>query len=378
MPDRQHVSPVKGADLLLVISNLGLGGSQRVLTTLANAWVQKGKRVSLLVLSKMELETTGLDPSVDRIDLFDRAPSRTFLHLAGAYRLLRLLPKIRRSIKRSGAPVVISFIRSTNVKVVLACMGLKGVRVVISDRSDPTRQKVGRLWEVSSRLCYRFADAVTANSRGTLKVLGGFVPPEKLSFVPNPLPPAPSHHQAPKVAPTLLAVGRLVPLKGYDILLSAFARTAEQIPDWRLAILGSGPQRSDLEALAKHLSIAERVDWHGHMNDPFPYYRAADIFVMTSRFEGMPNALLEAMHCGLAAIVTDASPGPLEVVEHERTGLVVPTDDDAALASAILRLAADPGLRRRLGDAAREAMAEYSLERALDVWNGVAALKAAS
>jgi glycosyltransferase involved in cell wall biosynthesis len=142
------------------------------------------------------------------------------------------------------------------------------------------------------------------------------------------------------------------------------------LPGWRLAIVGDGPLEDELKALATTLGVEDSVDWLGHVADPFPLLRGADFFVMTSRFEGTPNALLEAMACGLPAVVSNASPGPSELVgsDESAAGLTVPVEDAAATAEAIIRLARDQTLRRRLGLAARLRVRTHDADHAIEVW----------
>jgi glycosyltransferase involved in cell wall biosynthesis len=134
-------------------------------------------------------------------------------------------------------------------------------------------------------------------------------------------------------------------------------------------MVGDGPLREGLEAQAETLGVADTIDWYGHLTDPFPLVRASKFFVLTSRFEGTPNALLEAMACGLPGIVSDASPGPCELVgADESAGLIVPVEDVDATAGAIVKLAGNEPLRRRLSAGALERASEYEADRALDVW----------
>lgn len=116
------------------------------------------------------------------------------------------------------------------------------------------------------------------------------------------------------------------------------------------------------------MGVADRIDWIGHVDDPFPFLRAARFFVLPSRFEGSPNALLEAMSCGLASIVTDASPGPIELIGDDRAGVVVPVDDAAALGDAIVTLAQDENLRTRYSEGAMERSRPHLPEVALATW----------
>jgi glycosyltransferase involved in cell wall biosynthesis len=221
---------------------------------------------------------------------------------------------------------------------------------------------------------------VTANTRGALRDMGEFVEPGKLAFVPNPLAHANgnghahSENPAPSSSPFVLNVARLVADKAHEVLLEAFALLGDDLKEWRLALVGDGRLEGVLRARAGGLGIAGRVDWHGVVSDPYVYYRAARIFALPSRVEGTPNALLEAMSCGLPVVVSNGAPGLLELVEDGVTGLVVPVNDAAALAAAIRRLADDPQLCRRLGEAARARVAEYDLPRALAAWESVIGL----
>ena len=155
--------------------------------------------------------------------------------------------------------------------------------------------------------------------------------------------------------------------KGIDVLLKAAARAFAKLPDWKLVIIGEGPLREELQALAQDLGIAARVEWLGYIDDPISYLKTAKFFVLTSRFEGSPNALLEAMACRLPAVVSDASPGPLELIGDD-AGLIVPAEDVDATAAAIVALATDENLRERLGEAAARRTEEHQLDRAMPVW----------
>ena len=267
------------------------------------------------------------------------------------------------------APVTLAFLGTTNIVAALARHGLP-TRLVISERNDPARQELQPVWQELRPLMYRAADVVTANSRGALDTMNAWMPASRLAHVPNPLrvPPDPGTRRQ-RTGPRFISVGRLVPQKRVDLMLEAFAQLRD-LDDWSFDVLGDGPERPALVDLVEVRAIGERVHFHGHV-DPFPHLYAADIFVLTSDFEGMPNALLEAMACGVVPIVNDATPGPLEFVEHDHTGLVVPAGDLDALTAAMLDLARDELRRARLSAAARERMNELALEHVLDIWASV-------
>jgi glycosyltransferase involved in cell wall biosynthesis len=143
--------------------------------------------------------------------------------------------------------------------------------------------------------------------------------------------------------PVVIGVGRFVPQKNFEVLLRAFAAARKAGPI-RLILLGSGPEKERLKRLARRLKITRQVDFPGHVPNPFPYLRKASLFVLPSRWEGMSNALLEALATGCPAVATHC-PGSTELLDHGTWGLLVPVDDVAALTDAILATLANPPSR---------------------------------
>ena len=271
---------------------------------------------------------------------------------------------LRRVLRGVDAPTVAAFVGTTNVITTLAAFGL-GKRIIISERNDPVRQSLGRPWDLLRRSTYKHADLVTANSRGALVAMRAYVPIDKLSLLPNPPPPGPTKEHDCGDRHAILGVGRLHPQKAYDVLLMAFGQLAS---DWDLVIAGEGEQRSELELLSKTLGIEKQVKFVGQVGDLEPYYATCGIFALSSRHEGSPNVLSEAMSFGLVPIISNASPGPLEYVTDNESGLVVPTDDPVALAQALQRLIEDPELRSRLAAAAKKRINNEGFADILEVW----------
>jgi|RhiMetdeSRZDD1v2_1073273.scaffolds.fasta_scaffold124524_2 GalNAc-alpha-(1->4)-GalNAc-alpha-(1->3)-diNAcBac-PP-undecaprenol alpha-1,4-N-acetyl-D-galactosaminyltransferase len=405
----------KKIKLTFVIAHLGPGGAQRVAANAANALVERGFEVHVVVLyqrpeayrvdprvvihSESPRQLAALDLDEDQADeqpaqtkpggpgrpagrverfktSIKRSPRlygftiRVLGPVFAAYHLTRITVLLRRRIKQIAPDAVLSFLTQTNIATVLATRGLD-THAVISERNDPRLQRHRFRIELLRRIVYRWADVVTANSRGAMTALESFVPKEKLAFLPNPLAASPSSETIAFTAPTVITVGRLVKQKGIDVLLAAWAKVAAAMPGWRLALVGDGPLESELKAQARKLGIADSIDWFGHVSDPYPLLRGAEFFVMTSRFEGTPNALLEAMACGLPAVVSDASPGPCELVGSggdDAAGLIVPVEDAEATAHAIIAMARDETMRRRLGLAARERARPHDPDQAIDAW----------
>lgn len=366
-------------DIALVISDLRGGGAQRVAVTMAEAWSAAGLRVGVITQSAPDSDAFALDPTIPRISLGGSGNASSMT--AGLFANVKRVLALRRALKRLRPACVLSFMMQPNVLTVLATRGFHG-RVVVSERNDPARQRFSRVWEFLRRKLYRHADLVTANSQGALETMKSYVPEDKLALLPNPIQVSKgSLDSAPSAKTqrrTILAVGRLDHQKGYDVLLEAFARFRQATPEttkWRLVVLGEGTLREELLRQCRGCELEGFVDWEGYVSDPYPYYQAADIFALASRYEGSPNALLEAMSCGVPAIVTDASSGPLELIEDGVGGLVVPAEDPAALATALARLAADEKLRLRMGSAAHDRVAENALSRVLPIWNRALALQ---
>jgi glycosyltransferase involved in cell wall biosynthesis len=392
-------------NLAVVCNTTRCGGVYRVASTLCNTWSRQGRKVSLIALYDYE-SFFHLEPSVQRVDALTSqetngvarvrrkgekllarvltglkhfCPARSsdsLLLNAGSLWLSHRVGPLRAALQQTDASVVIAFGWQANILTILACRTL-GRKIVISERNDVACRRLEYPWEELRSGLYNRADIVTANTVGALKTMQAYVDDHKLVFVPNPMVRHESGANTPRPsafdAPFVLIVGNLDRLKAHDILLGAFARLSPDLSNWRLAIVGGGDEEKTLREQVRTLGIAERVDWHGRVADPFVFYRAASIFVLPSRSEGMPNALMEAMSCGLPVIVSNASPGPLALVKDGETGLVVPVGDPVALANAIELLATDAALRNRLGDAARKHVSEYELSNVMPIWEQITA-----
>ena len=289
------------------------------------------------------------------------------------YRLLRDVLLMHRP-KR-----VLALLSKTNILCCAAAWDLP-IHLVVSERNDPRLQRMELLWRWLRCLCYRRADVVTANTEGVLEALQEMGAWQRLELLPNPLPAGVLHEDADPahgIETEILAVARLVPQKGLDLLLRAFAELDLSCrAGWRVTLVGDGPERDRLQRLALDLAIVDSVVFEGFRSDPFTFMQRASIFALPSRFEGMPNALLEAMAAGLPAVVSDASPGPLEMVSDGVNGLVVPTENHLALAKALQQLIEDGRLRHRLGDAAREKLRSLDWSMVEPHWRSVLALPA--
>ena len=236
-----------------------------------------------------------------------------------------------------------------------------------------------RLYLELERALARVSDRLIGVSEATVGDLVrlGVAPREKFSVLPLGLDlrrlaqPADGLRDASRAelgvdddAVLLVFVGRVVPIKRLDLMLEALARARESEPRLRLALVGDGDERPDLEALAARLGVAGAVEFLGYRRELRPLFAAADVAVLSSDNEGTPVSLIEAAAAGLPAVSTDA--GGVREVVGEDTGKVVPKGDPEALAAALVELARDPARRDAMGAAARErALGRYGAERLL-------------
>lgn len=170
--------------------------------------------------------------------------------------------------------------------------------------------------------------------------------------------------------PVVIAVGRLVPKKDYPTLLCAFKRVLAE-RDARLLVLGEGRERKRLQAMARDLEISDQVDFAGRVANPFAYLARASLYVLSSTYEGMPSALIEALACGCPAVSTDCPSGPSEILDHGRFGPLVSIGDVEGLANAMLEMLDDPPSRERLRTRAAQFGVARTVEGYLKVLAGV-------
>lgn len=276
--------------------------------------------------------------------------------------------QLRAAVKRSRPDVVVSFCAEANVLTLLS-MAATGLRVIVSERADPYSHRIGRSWSLLRGLAYRWADAVVVQTR----TAAAFFPPairRRCVVIPNPVfdPGSANAPASPRTALRLLAVGRLAPQKAFDLLIEAFARVHARHPDWILRIVGEGEARPALEALAGRLGVADRVQLPGVIEAIQKEYQSAGVFVLSSRYEGFPNAMAEAMAAGLPVVAFDCPGSVAEMMQPGRDGLLLPAGDTDALAAALDRIMGDADARVRWGLNARDIRGRFSPARVWGMW----------
>ncbi len=357
--------------IAFALGGLTGGGSERAAVNLMKLWTEQGRTVDLITMRGEEKDAFTLPNGVRRIVLGGEGASPR--KLVALFKNIPRVWRLRQAIRKSDAPVVVTFLTRNNVYAVIACLGL-GRKVVISERNDTTRQKLAWPWPQLRRYLYKYADVVTANSHVAVEGMKPYVPEEKLRFLPNPVV-KPVERAAPQRSRRVLNVGRLVDQKRQELIIQAMALLnydgKNSYNDWTLDLLGEGEEQMRLAGLAGDLELQDRVRLRGFVQDPERFYKTAGIFVLPSEYEGTPNVLLEAMAWGLPSIVSDSLPGAMELVDEGVSGLIFRSGDPDDLAQKMRLLMDDPKLRARLGGAARDKVEDFSPERVIEMWDDV-------
>lgn len=360
--------PPAAADIAIYLPSLRGGGAERVMVTLANAFAARGRAVDLVLVSAQGPYLAEVAEGVRIVDL-------------GARRVAASLPALVAYLRRRRPARMLAALNHANVIAVLA-RGLARVptRLVISERNHVSRGgRIGlfspeRALLALMRWTYPHADGVVAVSMGVADDLARAIdlPRARIGVLYNPvLTPALLDRAAARLdhpwfgqdePPVVLGVGRLTAQKDFPALIQAFARLRSRRP-CRLIILGEGELRTELEALVERLGLRADVALPGFVDNPYVWMRRAAMFVLSSAWEGLPNALIQAMACGTRVVSTDCPSGPSEILEQGRWGPLVPVGQIDALADAMSATLDD----RNPPDVARRAR-DFALDHTVDAY----------
>jgi len=338
--------------IVIVVGSLAAGGAERVAATLANAWLNRGHEVWLVSTYLGACAAAYLlRPGVSVVLLSAAMSGHGFAPGLATLRKIRVLRRLLLNIKPD---VVISFLTNVNVLTIIAHAN-SGIPLIISERTDPLHDsELPRALRIGRSLSYRFANALVVQSTAAAQRYGARLPgASRMTVIHNPLPAelAASTTRARQDGEggTVMAMGRLTPEKGYSRLVEAFASGLGDDRAWQLRIWGDGPLREDLQSLVDRLQLTDRVQLCGLTDQPWASLAGGQIFVLSSEYEGFPNAMLEAMALGLPCVAFDCPSGPRELADGGRAAILIAPGDVRALATALRELASDRELRRTLG-----------------------------
>lgn len=353
----------------LLLPDLRGGGAERVSVDLADALAALGYRVEFVLMRAEGEFLAEAQAEFSVVDL--QAP-----------RARQVVPSLVRYLRQARPTALLAAMWPLTVMAPIAARlaGFKG-SVVVSEHNTLTIQYGSRSWlhrmimRMTMRRCYPLADARIGVSRGVRDDLAGLagLAPDRITVIHNPIramPPASgwARRQAEELWPAtskrILTVGSLKDQKNHPLLLQAFAQLPKGSAS--LLLLGQGRNEATLRRLAAKLGIDDHVVFGGFHTDPAPFYETADLFVLSSDYEGFGNVIVEALACGLPVVSTDCPSGPAEILGNGRYGRLTPVGDAKALAQAMQEALAAPvdreALKRRAADFSQQKAARQYLE----------------
>lgn len=314
------------------------GGAQNMIINMANEFARRDHLVTILTINKSGPFADRIDPAVTVTSLEKERTAQAFFEL-------------RKYLKGHQPDIVLSALFHVNILLLLAKITTPGIKskIIVTERNHfsarvkNSDKSMDKLFPLLVLLFYRFADKVIGISKGVADDIRKIakLPEHKVTWIHNPvvaeseIKALESHADLPWTDGSVIVTsGRLVPQKDYPTMLQAFAKLAE-IQKAYLLIIGDGPQRLALEKAARELGIGDKIHFAGFVDNPIAHMKRADLFVITSRWEGFCNVIVEALLCGLPVVATDCPSGPAEILEDGKYGTLVPVGDVNALAAAM-------------------------------------------
>lgn len=350
--------------VLLNIYSLKNGGAERVIANLANHLINRGYEVIIITIGNSE-SGYELSPKVKIIEMgFD---SRNSGLASSAIKLLKIIKLMYQNLVSIKPDLSISFMTETNI-ISLIAGKLANVPVIVSERTNPSKHKVSFLYAFLRRSLYKYAKAVVLQTEGVSEYYLKNFRLENLELIPNPIKMdefLPAQEESEK---SILSVGRLSEEKGHILLIEAYALSDAVKMGWKLRILGSGPQEDFLVSRSKELNLSQHVEFLGRSLNVHSYLKKAGIFVLPSKYEGFPNALMEALTVGVPSISTNCDFGPSDLIQDGFNGLLVETDNVSDLKTKINILLKSDLLRSRFRIEGPKSMKKFDSALIMQKW----------
>lgn len=362
--------------IAIVTSGLGAGGAERVIAQITGHWARQGHKVSIISFDRPDdivYHKLDRNITIHRLAIMPRRPKEISKNkwqrrFSGLSVMCRRVIALRRFINAERPDLLFSFLTKINLIALIATIGLR-VPVGVAERNNPEKQDANPLWNIALRHLYKRAAAIICQTQASMRCIPAHLH-ERCHVIPNPVHGGKKRHADRKQDRRVIgAVGRLSSQKGFDMLVTAFAMVASQHPEWDLHIWGDGPDREMLQDQINRLDLTHRIKLCGLSQKAGAWVGDMDIFILSSRYEGFPNVLAEAMVAGLPVIATNCDFGPAEMVEHGHNGLLIRPDRPQDMAVAIDRLISNTRLRRKLASKAPEIGEKFAAEPVMQQWD---------
>ena len=346
---------------LFVAPGMRFGGAERVMSILANEWNSRGEKVRFFLTGTPAKSNYPLRDGIKIVSSFEAGQKARFEQIVH-------IREIRKECLNWKPDVVISFYNDICALTAIAIRGLN-IPLIYSERNDPNKVNQRAVDKFYRKIVEHKANKFVFQTEGAKKCYPDKVQ-RKSRVILNPMnTSAFPTHDFTNEEKTIVSVGRLEAQKNQMLLIDAFSIIIKQIPDFRLVIYGEGKLRETLEDCIKQKGLQGRVFLPGAKNGIQDYIKNSALFVLSSDYEGIPNALIEAMAIGLPCVSTDCSPGGArELIVNEKNGLLVPCDDAEKLASAMIKMIQDRELAKRCGENAHEIRGRVEASLIADKW----------
>lgn len=324
-------------NICFCVDSMESGGAERVVSNLSHYFVEQGNQVSIIMVSSLKKKSFyTLNDKVDLLAICDGKKQ--------GVNIIKKVFLLRKTIKKLAPDVVVSFLPHVNIYTDWAIRKLK-IPHIVSERNNPYVDPRGKIQRFLKNKCFKKADGCVFQTSDAMKYFQGKAKGRQI-IIYNPLnlqwrPDDYNFDREKKV----VAVGRMQPQKNFNLLLKAFKEFSLNNKDYILEIFGDGEEKPILENIAKEQGFANKIVFRGHSPNWHKQAYKASIFVLSSDYEGMPNALLEAMALGIPSISTDCPiGGPKEIIQDGKNGFLVPVGDFKAIAEKMQVLVSDKDL----------------------------------
>ena len=335
------------------------GGSEKAMTIIANYFVSKGIDVTMILLNDEE-RTYYVDPRIRIIECYCPIKGNKII-----WHIKRIMT-IRNVIKKCRAKVVITFMWDINMNVILACLVLNK-KIIASERCDP-KHETRKLLKVAMKFILPLSD-YTVFQTDQVQQYYPICIQKRSCVIPNAiandLPPI----NREKIANKIVAIGRLMEQKNFSLLINAFKKVSNKYPTYELFIYGEGPLKCELQTQINQLELSDKVFLEGYVSNIYEEISDASIYVNSSSYEGISNAMLEAMAMGIPSICTDCPVGGAKmIIKNEINGILISVDDEEALYNALIVLIESKTMAKKLSENAALIREKLSVDEIGKKW----------
>lgn len=348
----------KSKKISFFIGTMRRGGAERVISKLANFYSNKGWDVDIILLLSNEVNYE-LNSNIRIIPICYKGKSR-----------MKQLPvwikNIRNYIKISNPEFIVSFVARINIIVLFSCIGLKK-KVIISERNDPSADGRSYFVKLATYILYPLANRIVFQTEYAKLMFPNRIQ-NKSDIIYNPIEVGVNKYESKQRK--IVSVGRLQPQKNHEMLIDSFIQVHNKYPEYTLFIYGEGILMDSLKSQINKLNLEDVVFLPGVVTDVHNKILDSEIFVLSSNYEGLSNALLEAMMMGLPCISTKCA-GSTEIIRNKENGILVPIGNKEKLSEAMIKLIEDRKLAEDIGKNAKETSKLFESNLVLKQWENV-------